>query len=237
MNRTLRVIRPKDAALSYSFPAAEFARMASFGTLLRLAHGYYAIPPKGWVGRSGWVPSVEAVALAIAQADHGQSASALCHMSAARVLHVVPRALATGIVAIPTRRRTLSTRAGLVVFQQRDLNDVAVQRISTELADGWTTTTEQTLIDIADHPTRAGISKRTASEAVWSLAQRSDWDAAADLAFKQGKKAAYARARWASDQLVHDAPVLKLAHPVSSRGLQPIVPTDPVKFSIRHAEP
>lgn len=219
----------------YAFPAAEFARMASTGTLLHLAHGYYAIPSHGWIGDPRWLPPIEAVALGIAQADHGPSSAALCHMSAARVLRAIPRALATGIVAVPARRRALSTSAGTVAFQERKLEQLALQKISTELADGWVTTLEQTMLDIADRPRAAGTSARTASEAIWSLAQSSDWQETAALAVKQGRKAAYARARWASDGLV-DAPILRLAHPVSSGGLKPIESTDPKKFWIRSAE-
>ena len=196
--RKLRVVRPRDATDLYRDPAREFKRLADAGLLRPIARGYYMIPPQGALNDPEWRPSPESLALAIGQADHGRDASALTAVSAARILGAVPRGLATAVVAIPARRRPLITSVAPIHFWNRQAQELDLQRVSTELAEGWVTTAEQTIIDLADRPRLGGIGARTASEAIWDLAARSDWELVRELSQRHGREAAYARATWAS---------------------------------------
>jgi predicted transcriptional regulator of viral defense system len=228
-----RVLRPRDLGDVYSNPAAELARLASRGVLLRLAHGYYALPPLEWMGNRDWRPAIEAVALGVAQADHGRDATTLAGITAARLLEVVPRALSVGVVAVPVRRRPLPTAAGTVHFWSRPTSALDLQAVRTELASGWTTTTCQTLLDLADHPRRANVSPATASEAIWALATRCDWSRLRTLAQKQGRMPAYRRARWAAEGVDADLPPPERGgRPVSTRGLRPLRSADPARFGV-----
>ncbi len=231
--RPNRVVRPADLAGFYSNPAAELKRLAAQGTVLHLAHGYYALPPVEWMGDPRWRPSVEAAALGIAQTDHGRDATALVAISAARVLQAVPRALSVGVVAVPVRRRPLRTVAGVIHFWGRRVDDLDVQNVSTELTTGWTTTPCQTLLDLADRPQRANVSLAAASEAIRTLATRCDWSRLRGLAESQGRWAAYRRARWAAEGVDADLPPPDRGRrPVSTRGLRPLRPADPTRFGV-----
>lgn len=196
--RTLRVVRPRDAADLYRDPAREFRRLADADLLRPIARGYYVIPPTAALDDPEWQPSPESVALAIGQADHGRDAAALAAVSAARVLGAVPRGLATAVVAIPARRRPLNTSVAPIHFWNRQAQELDLQRVTTELAEGWVTTAEQTILDLADRPRLGGVGAHTASEAIWDLAARSDWELVRELSRRQGREAAYARAAWAS---------------------------------------
>jgi len=218
--RTLRVVRPRDAADLYRDPAREFRRMADAGLLRSMARGYYVIPPMDALDDPGWRPSPESLALGIGQADHGRDAAALAAISAARVLGAVPRALATAVVAIPARRRPLITPVGPIHFWARNAQELDLQRVTTELAEGWVTTAEQTILDLADRPQLGGVGAHTASEAIWDLAARSDWELVRELSRRQGREAAYARAAWASAGVAPpDIEPPKPRRPVASMGL------------------
>ncbi len=231
--RPNRVVRPGDLAGVYSNPAAELKRLAGQGVLLRLAHGYYAVPPLEWMGNRNWRPSIEATALGIAQADHGRDATALMGISAARVLEAVPRALSAGVVGVPVRRRPLRTVVGTVHFWHRSVEPLDLQAVRTELATGWTTTVCQTLLDLADRPQRADVTLATASEAIWTLATRCDWSHLRTLAEQQRRRAAYRRARWAAEGIVSDLPPPERGgRPVSTRGLRPYRPANPSLFGV-----
>jgi predicted transcriptional regulator of viral defense system len=233
-SRQVRIIRPRDARDIYANPGNEFARLAKAGILTRIAHGYYAVPPIEAFGDPRWRPTPESVALGVGQADHGRDRVALVGISASRLLGIPPRAIAVGIVAIPTRRRPLETTAGRVVFWTRDVATLDTQSAKTELARGWATTPEQTLLDIAERPGLGGITMSTASETMWQLAPRADWLRVHRLSISQHRPAAYARARWVCSGLVSDdAPSpLRQRRPASSHGLSSWNQSDAVQFGI-----
>jgi hypothetical protein len=236
LQRSIRVVRPRDLEETYARPRQELQRLASQHALLQLTYGYYAIPPAEWLGNAGWRPGVEATALGIAAADHGSDKVALAGPSAARVLGFYPRALAVGVVTVPVRRRALQTEAGRVEFWNRAIDRMETQVWRGELGQGRVTTTEQTLIDIAAHPTLGNISISTAEEILRSLALGADWDHAQQLATDEDRKAAYIRARWFAHALVPSAPkIRKPRHPVSSKGLRPVESADNrSEFGIRN---
>src|SRR5262245_12839793 len=98
------VLRPSDAGDVYAQPRPELRRLADAGLLLPLRPGYYARVPQHRTGDREWRPDLHAAALGIAQADYGIDGAALMHLSAARVLGVIPRELAVAVVAVPTQR-------------------------------------------------------------------------------------------------------------------------------------
>ncbi|MFH1104939.1 MAG: type IV toxin-antitoxin system AbiEi family antitoxin domain-containing protein [Actinomycetota bacterium] len=232
--RALRVIRPRDAADIYRNPPLEFARLTRAGLLLRIARGYYAIPPMESLGTDSWRPAPESIALGIGMVDYGKESVALAGISAARVLNVLPRALAAGVVAVPASRNTLRTIAGPLIFWTRDTSQLQTQKTHTELVTGWVTTSEQTLLDLADVPDLGGVSPTTASEAIWALATRVDWGTVFDLSVRQRRRAAYTRALWASAGLISEVapPPWRSRRSVSSRGLRSWSDASPERFGV-----
>ena len=112
------------------------------------------------------------MALGIAVADYGRDAVALMGSTAARLLGAIPRALATAVVAIPRQRPLLATTAGKVQFVTRKVERLDTQRVVTDMTTGWVTTSEQTVLDLADRPDLGNIAPTTAEEAIHALAAR-----------------------------------------------------------------
>lgn len=189
LRRPLRVLRPRDAAGTYAHPRPEFARLARAGALHRVATGYYAVVPDDQLGRE-WLPELEAAALAIAAADEGIDTVALMGLSAARVHGAIPRALAIAVVAATRHRPTLqlADRDATVVFVRRDVTTLDLQRHTNELGNGWMTTIEQTVLDLAARPTLGGLPDE-ARAAVHALLPRADQDLLTDLAIAQRRLA------------------------------------------------
>lgn len=234
LRRSTRVVRPRDLDEVYANPSQEVRRLESKGVLMRLAHGYYAIPPSEWLGDPAWVPEIEAVALGVAAADHSPTGVAIVGISAARVLGHLPRALATAVVAVPVRRRPLATSVGQIHFWQRKVDRLETQVWRSELGQGRVSTVEQALLDLADRPDRGGVTLATAHEALTNLASAADWKRLCALATAQKAEPAYRRIRWFADAIVPEAPILNRPHhPVESRGLRPVEPTDRARFGIR----
>lgn len=234
LHRSTRVLRPRDLDEVYANPSQELQRLQSKGMLMRLAHGYYAVPPSEWLGDPAWVPEIEAVALGVAAADHKPTGVAIVGISAARVLGFIPRALGTAVVAVPVRRRPLTTRVGQIHFWQRQVDRLETQVWRSELGQGRVSTVEQALLDLADRPDRAGVTLATAQEALRNLASAADWERVHALAAAQKVEPAYRRVRWFGDAIAPEAPVLKRPrHPITSRGLRPVEPTDRARFGIR----
>ncbi len=181
-----RIVRPRDLIDVYRNAPADFARMAERGLLAHVAHGYYAVVPERQRGRN-WRPAIEGVALGIAVADYGPDQAALMGIAAARMLGAVPRALNTAVVAIPRQRPVLETAFGRVHFVKRTIATLDLQRVETPLVDGYTTTAEQTVLDLAARPTLGGITEETAREAVRALWPRCNPDLVYDLARRQLK--------------------------------------------------
>lgn len=189
------VLRPRDAAAAFgSNPWAEIRRLVDNGVLAPLAHGYYAIVPRRWVGRS-WTPDPHAVALGIAQADYGRDAVALTNVSAARHHGAIPRAVAAAAVAVPRQRPPLAVGRVTVHFAKRVVANLDVEAVDTDLTTGWVTTAEQTLLDLTARPAWGGLDETQTDEAVAMLARRVDWTVVESLARPQRKVAALARAR------------------------------------------
>jgi predicted transcriptional regulator of viral defense system len=189
LRRPLRVLRPQDAAEVYAHPRPEFARLTRAGVLHRLAGGYYAVVPDDQVDRA-WLPELESAALGIAAADQGVDAVALMGLSAARLHGAIPRALGVAVVAAGGHRTELrlADRDASVLFVRRDVKALDVERRATELGQGWVTTVEQTLLDLAARPDLGGMPDE-AEAAVHALLPRADRAVLAELAGAQRRRA------------------------------------------------
>ncbi|WP_207630908.1 MULTISPECIES: type IV toxin-antitoxin system AbiEi family antitoxin [unclassified Actinopolyspora] len=193
-----RVLRPRDAADVYANPRPEFARLSRAGALHRLATGYYAVVPDDQLDR-GWIPELEAAALGIAAADEGVDSVALMGLSAARIHGAIPRALAVAVVAATRHRPTLrvADREATVLFVRRRVAALDVQRHTSELGQGWLTTVEQTVLDLAARPDLGGLPDQ-ARTAAHALLSRCDHQLLDELAVGQRRQASLARLRGAA---------------------------------------
>lgn len=193
LRRPLRVLRPRDGAASYAHPRPEFARLTRAGALHRLAAGYYAVVPDDQVDQN-WRPELEAAALGIAAADEGIDTVALMGLSAARVHGAIPRALGVAVIAARRHRPTLrlSDRDATVLFVRRDVHALDVQRHTTELGQGWVTTVEQTVLDLAAR-TDLGDLPDEAHTAIAALLPHADRDILDQLAATQRRRATLTR--------------------------------------------
>ena len=190
-----RVLRPRDATEIYANPRSELARLARTGVVRRLSTGYYALAPQHRLGDRQWRPDLHSAALGIAQADYGRDAVALMGVSAARQHGAIPRAVAVAVVAVPKQRPTLRVDDGELVFVERDVSRLDVERLDSELTTGWVTTVEQTLLDLASRPTLGGLTVDESREAARALAARADWEVLVRLAKEQRRPSALRRAR------------------------------------------
>lgn len=188
LRRPIRVVRPQDAAQHYAHPRPEIARLARAGVLHRLANGYYAAVPDDQLDR-GWLPDLETAALGIAAADEGIDAVALMGLSAARVHGAIPRALAVAIVAASRHRRTLrlTDRDATVYFVRRDTTMLDLQRHTDALGQGWVTTPEQTILDLAARPKLGGLPTES-HEAIRALLPRANHGLLHELATAQRRR-------------------------------------------------
>jgi predicted transcriptional regulator of viral defense system len=198
LHRPLRVLRPQDAAGAYAHPRPEFARLVKTGVLHRLATGYYAIVPDDRIGLP-WLPDLESSALGMAASDEGAESVALMGISAARVHGAAPRALGVAVVAASRHRAPirLADRDADVIFVRRNVSRIDVERRSLELGQGWVTTIEQTIIDLAGRPDLGHVPDE-ADGAVRALLPRADRDFLRRLATSQRRTALV-------DQIMRDA--------------------------------
>lgn len=174
LSRRTRVLRPVDAVGVYAHPRPEFARLERSGALRRVAPGYYAVVPDDRVGLA-WLPELEAVALGVGVAVAGVDGAVLMGLSAARVYGALPRAIGVAVVAMARHRPVLrlTDRDAVVLFVRRDLAGLDLQRHQSELGEGWVTSVEQTVVDLAARPTLGGM-PREAMAAVAALVPRAD---------------------------------------------------------------
>jgi predicted transcriptional regulator of viral defense system len=196
--KPLKTFRPAQAGETYAYPAPEIARLTDLGLLHRLTDGYYVVVPQELVGRS-WMPSLELAAAGIATAIYGPDNIVLMGVSAARLHGVIPRALATAVVAVPRQHRpiTLTDRQALVQFVKRDTARLDAERFDTTLGPTLVTTPEQTVLDLAHRPD-LGDSEIEIPAAVAALHERSDKDVLRTLATEQRRLASLQRAEaWA----------------------------------------
>lgn len=193
------VLRPRDAAGLYTQPALQFRRLEKEGVLLKVAHGYYAHIPEASRGGQ-WRPEIEALALGVGQADYGINGAVLMHLSAARVQGAIPRAIAVAVLAVPKQRPTLETTCGRIVFVKRDVARLKRIKVSTELATGWSTSNEQTAVDLARRPGLVKGMSHVAREAACALFVLSNKDTLDSLAKDQRMGPALNRlATWMKD--------------------------------------
>jgi predicted transcriptional regulator of viral defense system len=193
-SRPIRVLRPRDAIDVYpANPSAEFARLADRGLLQRLASGYYVVVPADRVGDTRWRPPLVAAAWAIAAADYGVDAVAVCGPSAARYHGLIPRELAVAFVAVPKQRPKLTLLGGGARFVRRDVERLDVERWDSGLGAGWVTTLEQTALDLAARRYRWVLPEQELDEAIAAAAPRLDRALLAELGHAQRQRAAAAR--------------------------------------------
>jgi predicted transcriptional regulator of viral defense system len=192
--RPVRVVRPRDANGIYSDPSEQFGRLTRRGLLLRLAPGYFALVPPDRVGSNPpWVPPLADAGWAIAAADYGVDAVALCGSSAARHHGLIPRAMAVAYVATPKQRPRLHVTDGEVRYSRRDVTALDVERIRTQLGDGWVTTLEQTALDLLARPDRWKLPSEDLEQAVGATRSRLDIQLVTELAGRQHRPSALAR--------------------------------------------
>jgi AbiEi antitoxin C-terminal domain len=150
------------------------------------------------VGRR-WMPGLEAAAAGIASAIYGPDDTVVMGVSAARLHGAIPRALATGTVAVPAQHRpiALSDRTAVVRFVKRDTQGLDAERYETELGPTLVTTPEQTILDLAHRP-ELGDAQIDVPTAVAALYERSDQGRLQTLATEQRRGASLKRAEaWA----------------------------------------
>lgn len=196
--KPLKTFRPGQAGETYAYPAPEIARLTELGLLHRLTNGYYVVVPQELVGRS-WMPGLEVAAAGIATAIYGPDDIVMMGVSAARLHGVIPRALATAVVAVPRQHRpiTLTDRQALVQFVKRDTARLDAERFDTPLGPTLLTTPEQTVLDLAHRP-GLGDSEVEIPAAVVALYERSDQAVLRKLATEQRRLASLERAEaWA----------------------------------------
>ena len=190
-----RLVRPVDHRTTFADPAHALSYYASTGVLSKVAHGYYLVVPEEQRGGS-WKPELEAVALGMAVTVFGVDGAALTGVSAARALGAIPRALAAATVAVSRQRHTVMTSLGEVRFQKREVQKLDLQRAVTEIVTGWTTTPEQTVLDLAHKPNGGIVTVATVGEAIRALLPRCDLDLVGQLAVRQRRAVAWQRLAW-----------------------------------------
>jgi hypothetical protein len=100
------------------------------------------------------MPGLEAAAAGIAVAAYGLDDAVVMGVSSARLHGVIPRALATAVIAVPTRHDPIRSadRQAVVRFVVRDTTRLDAERIRTELGPVLVTTPEQTVLDLMKRP-------------------------------------------------------------------------------------
>ncbi|SNT47912.1 type IV toxin-antitoxin system AbiEi family antitoxin domain-containing protein [Rhodococcoides kyotonense] len=181
----MRMVRAATAAQVYAHPRAELVRLTDLGLLHRVATGFYVAVPDDRVG-TGWMPGVEAAAAGVAVAAYGPDDAVVMGVSAARMHGVIPRALATAVIAVPTRHDPirLADRPAVVRFVVRDTARLDAERIDTELGPVLVTTVEQTVLDLMKRP-GLGDAEDEVWAAVEQLYRRCDRGELAEMAGAQ----------------------------------------------------
>ncbi|MCZ4563963.1 hypothetical protein O4160_24275 [Rhodococcus sp. IEGM 1401] len=181
----MRMVRAATAADVYAHPRAELARLTDLGLLHRVATGFYVAVPDDQVG-GGWMPGLEAAAAGIAVAAYGVDDAVVMGVSAARLHGAIPRALATAVVAVPTRHDPirLVDRQAVVRFVVRDTARLDAERIDTELGPVLATTAEQAVLDLVKPP-GLGDAEGEVWPAVEQLYRKCDLKVLAEIAEAQ----------------------------------------------------
>lgn len=136
------------------------------------------------IGDTGWRPTLEGAAGAIAQAEFGHAQSVLMGVSAARIHRAIPRALAVAVVAVPRRKASVAfaDRDAQCLFVQRDPDLLDAELAPTDLGDCLVTTVEQTILDLAHRPDLGGapVDARAAVTALLAECDRERLERLAD---------------------------------------------------------
>ncbi|WP_346772982.1 type IV toxin-antitoxin system AbiEi family antitoxin domain-containing protein [Rhodococcoides fascians] len=181
----MRMVRAATAADVYAHPRAELARLTDLGLLHRVATGFYVAVPDDLVGTE-WMPGLEAAAAGIAVAAYSADDAVVMGVSTARLHGAIPRALATAVVAVPTRHDPirLADRQAVVRFVVRDTARLDAERIDTELGPVLVTTAEQTVLDLVKRP-GLGDAEGEVWPAVEQLYRKCDPEVLAEIAEAQ----------------------------------------------------
>ncbi|MGF0312057.1 type IV toxin-antitoxin system AbiEi family antitoxin [Rhodococcus sp. IEGM1428] len=149
----MRTVRAASAADVYAHPRAELSRLTDLGLMHRVATGFFVAVPDDRVGTE-WMPGFEAAATGIAVAAYSADDAVVMGVSAVRSHGVIPRALATAVVAVPTRHDPirLADRQAVVRFVVRDTARLDAERIDTELGAVLVATAEQAVLDLVKRP-------------------------------------------------------------------------------------
>lgn len=151
-----------------------YATLVRRGLLHRIAAGYYVLVPGDEVGKS-WKPLLEAAAWGIAAADDGPRSVSLMGLSAAKEHGALDESLNTAVIATTRNRPALrfTDRQATVSFVRRDPNRMRIKRHTTQLGQGWITTVEQTMLDLAQYP-QLGGRPDLANAAISGLVDKAD---------------------------------------------------------------
>ncbi|MEW1958880.1 type IV toxin-antitoxin system AbiEi family antitoxin [Kineococcus sp. NPDC059986] len=191
----LRTFRNDVLAPRYTQPAVQLHRLREQGRVRRAARGVHYLVPEG--ADSGWRPSLESLAAGVATATFGDRVPVLMHVSAARVLGALPRALAVAVVAVPEQRPPLvpeDREDARVVFVRRAVDTLDAQLEETDLGPVLVTSPEQTLLDLARRPDLVNLPGEV-WDAVRGLWPRCDPTELQRLAVEQRGRAALRRAQ------------------------------------------
>ncbi|SFJ98298.1 MULTISPECIES: type IV toxin-antitoxin system AbiEi family antitoxin domain-containing protein [Amycolatopsis] len=174
LRRAVRVVPAEEDEDSGAPRHAGLARLAENGLLHRLAPGYYALVPTDRIGQD-WQPDLESAAWGIAAADDGPRSVALMGLSAARAHGALADSPGAAVIATTRNRPTLrfTDRDATVSFVRRDPRRLKIERHTSTLGNGWVTTVEQTLLDLAAYP-QLGGRPDLADQAVTGLIDKAD---------------------------------------------------------------
>lgn len=181
----LRTIRPQDLTAVYTQPSVQLHRLARQNRVKKAAHGFYYAPPDDQYPT--WLPTLEAVAAGVATAIFGERVPVLMHLTSARLLGALPRAIGTAFVAVPRQHAPiqLADRQGATVtFVARNVEELDAVLHRTDLGPTLITTPEQTALDLTKRPHLGGMPDECQA-AVRALLPRCDQERLAELARTQ----------------------------------------------------
>jgi predicted transcriptional regulator of viral defense system len=193
MRRAVKVVSLQEIPGEPMPADPSFAQLLRRGLLHRVAAGYYALVPGDKLDQE-WQPKLEAAAWAIAAADDGPRSVSLMGLSAAKSHGAISSSPTTGVIAT-TRPRPpvkLTDREASVIFVRRDPAKLRIKRHLTDLGQGWITTVEQTLLDLATYP-KLGGHPEEARNAIRGLVDKADPHVLASLATAQRRQGALDR--------------------------------------------
>lgn len=178
-----QVVRPQ--LLDYVNPSAELKRLEARGVVYQISRGNYVlIPERSRKKNNHWMPEIEAAALGLAIAAYGKKNVALIGPSAIRIQKLYPRALGIAYVAVPVQRPAIKTKLGTIRFIKRDVSELDLVPIKTELCSGYATSLEETLIDLLRTKPQWDLGRSTIKEMIESAYDFSDKKKVLSLARK-----------------------------------------------------